>query len=54
MKKFLRKKNRVLKAIDDNNLGSLPRILLSSFVVIFIFYSRLVSKARRRIADFSS
>ena len=39
MKKFLRKKNRVLKAIDDNNLGSLPRILLSSFLLILFFYS---------------
>jgi Bax protein len=40
MKKFLKKRNiRVLKTLDDNNLGSLARVLLSSFVVIFIFYS---------------
>jgi len=40
MKKFLRRKNiRVLKTLDENNLGSIARIFLSSFVVIFIFYS---------------
>ena len=30
---------RAIKAIDDNNLGSIARVLLSSFVVIFFFYS---------------
>jgi len=40
MKKFLKRRNiRVLKTLDDNNLGSIARILLSSFVIIFIFYS---------------
>ena len=39
MKKFLGKKNKVLKVIEDNNLGSLPRILLSSFLLILFFYS---------------
>ena len=40
MKKFLRRKNiRVLTTLDENNLGSIARIFLSSFVVIFIFYS---------------
>ena len=40
MKKIIRnKKNKVLKVLDDNNLGAIARILLSSFVVIFIFYS---------------
>ena len=40
MKKFLKRKNiRVLKTLDDNNLGSIARILLSSFLIIFIFYS---------------
>ena len=39
MKKFLKRRNiRVLKTLDDNNLGSIARILLSSFVIIFIFY----------------
>ncbi len=33
------KKNKVLKTIDDNNLGSIFRTLLSSLVVILIFYS---------------
>ena len=40
MKKiFKNKKNKVLKTLDDNNLGSIARIFLSSFVVLFIFYS---------------
>ena len=40
MKKFLKRKNiRVLKTLDENNLGSIARILLSSFLIIFIFYS---------------
>ncbi len=40
MKKFIKnKKIKVLKTIDDNNLGSIARVFLSSFVVIFIFYS---------------
>ena len=35
------KKNsiKLLKTIDENNLGSIARILLSSFVLIFFFYS---------------
>ena len=35
------KKNsiKILKTIDENNLGSLARILLSSVVLIFFFYS---------------
>ena len=36
---FRKKKNKVLETIDNNNLGSLARTLLGSFVVIFIFYS---------------
>ena len=40
MRKFINQKNlRVLKTLDENNLGSIARILLSSFVIIFIFYS---------------
>ncbi len=40
MKRFIKKKNfKVLKAIDDNNLGSLVRVFLSSFVVIIFFYA---------------
>ena len=40
MRKIIRnKKNKVLKVLDDNNLGAIARTLLSSFVVIFIFYS---------------
>jgi Bax protein len=40
MKKFIRKKNiRVFKIIDENNLGSIARVLLSSLVLIFFFYS---------------
>ena len=40
MKRFIKKKNfKVLKAIDDNNLGSLVRVFLSSFVVIIFFYT---------------
>jgi Bax protein len=30
---------KILKKIDENNLGSIARILLSSFVLIFFFYS---------------
>jgi Bax protein len=40
MSKFIRKRNiRVLKTLDENNLGSIARILLSSFIIIFVFYS---------------
>jgi len=40
VRKFLKRKNiRVLKTLDENNLGSLARILLSSFIIVFIFYS---------------
>ena len=36
----MKKRNiRVLKVLDENNLGSIARILLSSFLIIFIFYS---------------
>jgi len=34
-----KKSIRVLKTIDENNLGSIARTFLSSFMIIFIFYS---------------
>jgi len=34
-----RKNIKILKTLDDNNLGSIARIFLSSFVIVFIFYS---------------
>jgi Bax protein len=40
MKKIIKNKNiKVLKTLDDNNLGSVARVLLSSFVIVFVFYS---------------
>ena len=40
MKKINKNKNiRVLKSLDDNNLGSFARTFLSSLIIIFIFYS---------------
>ena len=40
MKRFMKKNNlKVLRVIDDNNLGSIFRIFLSSLIVIFFFYS---------------
>ena len=40
MKKIFKKKRyKVLESIDNNNLGSIARTLLSSLIVIFIFYS---------------
>jgi Bax protein len=40
MKKiFKKRKNGVIETIDNNNLGSLARTFLGSFVVVFIFYS---------------
>ena len=40
MKKSIKKNSiKILKTIDDNNLGSIARIFLSSFVLIFFFYS---------------
>ena len=40
MKKiFKNRKYKVLKALDDNNMGSIARTLLSSFIVVFVFYS---------------
>ena len=38
-RQFYRKNIRLLKFIDQNNLGSLPRIFLCSLLVIFFFYS---------------
>ena len=40
MKKITKKKNiKVFKTLDDNNLGSIARMLLSSLVMILLFYS---------------
>ena len=40
MKKIFRnRKSRVFKTLDDNNLGSLARIVLSCFVIVLTFYS---------------
>ena len=40
MKKiFKKRKSKVLETIDNNNLGSLARTFLGSFVVVFVFYS---------------
>ena len=40
MRKKLKKNSiKILRAIDENNFGSLARTLLSSFVLIMIFYS---------------
>ena len=40
MKKNIKKSSiKILKTIDENNLGSIARIFLSSFVLIFFFYS---------------
>ncbi len=40
MKKIFKyKKSKVLKKLDDNNLGSLARTILSCFVVVLSFYS---------------
>ena len=36
---FKNRKYKVLKTLDDNNMGSIARILLSSFIVVFAFYS---------------
>ncbi|MDA9598785.1 glucosaminidase domain-containing protein [Candidatus Pelagibacter sp.] len=40
MKKLIKRKNiRILKTLDENNLGSIARTFLSSLIVFFIFYS---------------
>ena len=40
MKKFIKKKNfKIFKTIDDNNLGSIARVILSSFIVVLFFYA---------------
>ena len=40
MKKNIKKNGiKIFKKIDENNLGSIARILLSSFVLILFFYS---------------
>ena len=40
MKKiFKNKENKVLKTLEDNNLGSIVRTILSSFILIIVFYS---------------
>ena len=38
-KKFYNQKINILKYFDQKNLGSIPRIFLSSLLVIFFFYS---------------
>ncbi len=38
-KKFYNHKLNILKRFDQSNLGSIPRIFLSSLLVIFFFYS---------------
>ena len=38
-KNFRYKRIKVFKTFDDNNLGSIVRVFLSCFVVIFVFYS---------------
>jgi len=35
----MKKKITILKFFDQRNLGSLPRIFLSSLLLIFFFYS---------------
>ena len=35
----MRKKTKILRFFDQNNIGSLPRIFLSSLAVLFFFYS---------------
>ena len=35
----MKKKIKILKFFDENNIGSLPRIFLSSLMVLFFFYS---------------
>ena len=40
MKKNIKKNSvKILKTIDENNLGSIARVILSSFVLILFFYS---------------
>ena len=39
MNKFFRKKIKILKIIDDNNLGSIARVFLCSLALIFFFYT---------------
>ena len=40
MKKIIKsRKIKVLKTLDDNNLGSIARVLISSFIIILSFYS---------------
>ena len=36
---FKKKKYKIFESIANNNLGSIARTLLSSVVVVFIFYS---------------
>ena len=40
MKKFIKRKNiKIFKTLDENNLGSIARTVLSSFIIFFIFYT---------------
>ncbi len=40
MKKIIKnRKIKVLKTLDDNNLGSIARVFISSFIIILSFYS---------------
>ncbi len=39
MKKLFKRKSKVLETIENNNLGSIARTILSSVVIVFIFYS---------------
>ena len=40
MKRLIKKKNiKILKILDENNLGSIARTFLSSLIIFFIFYT---------------
>ena len=40
MKRFIKRKNiKILKTLDDNNLGSIARTVLCSFIIFFAFYT---------------
>ena len=40
MKKLIKKNNlKILQALNENNLGSIPRMFLSCLAIVFFFYS---------------
>ena len=55
-KKFFNKNLNIVKFFDQRNIGSIPRIFLSSLIVIFFFYSmpQIINFANKNNNEFKN